>query len=304
MLIYREKENLFYRLHPFTAILYMIITIILSLLFEHPLYLIGLFIAVAITIISSDNYVEWKGYLKISFYMIMIILLVNIIVVKSGNTIIYKGPVLPVIGRIKITMEALAFGISMGIRLMIISSIFCFYTYVVNPDKVLKLFSKYGKKSVIILTLSTRLFPLMLEDYKRIAEVQQCRGVRLNSGNWLHRIKNTLPIFSVLLLSSLERSFQLAESMYSRGYGSGDRTLYKNEKIRPRDQIIIFALILVTIFSIWTYSKGWCRYAYYPKLQAFNSIEIKTAIIITILLLIPAILNWGWKRCKTLKLKI
>ncbi len=304
MLIYREKENLFYRLHSLTLILYTTTIMILSVIFNHPLYLLGLLLSVAITIISSDNYVEWKGYLKISSYMLLIILIVNVLFVKAGTTIIYKGPVIPVIGRIKITMEALIFGLSMGIRLMIISSIFCLYTYVVNPDKALKLFSKFGKKTIIVLTLSTRLFPLMLEDYKRITEVQKCRGAKLDSGKWLERIKNTLPIFSVLLLSSLERSFQLAESMYSRGYGSGERSIYRSEKMRPRDNIINTTVILTIILSILTYIKGWSQYEYYPKLQTIDTIEIKTAIIITILLIIPAILNWGWEKCKTLKLKI
>lgn len=304
MLIYREKDNLFYKLHPFTKVFYVFSILLLSMMFSHPIYLLGLFFAIGLSIISSENLSEWKGYLKITTLIIIIIIVVNVIIVNTGSTVIYKGPKVPVLGRIKITMEAFVYAVGMGIRLLTIISIFCFYTYAVHPDKILKLFSKWGNKSVLVITLSTRLFPLMLADYKRISEVQRCRGVKLYSGGWMNRIKNMLPIISALLLSSLERSFQLAESMHARGYGSGHRTYYNKDIFKPRDYLIIFSILIALITSLWAFFNGLGRYNYYPKLQKIDLEEIRISAFITIALGFPAILNWGWKKCKILKLKI
>lgn len=304
MLVYREKNNLFYKLHPIALITYVCLIIILSMVFSNPIYLLGLLLSIGLVIVSSDNFSEWKGYLKISILMILIIMIVNVIVVNAGATVIYTGPRLPVLGIVKITMEALVFSIAMGIRLLVIISGFCFYTYAVHPDKVLRLFSKWGNKSVLVITLSTRLFPLMLEDFKRISEVQSCRGLKLNSGRWWERGKNTLPIFSILLLSSLERSFQLAESMHARGYGSGRRSSYKKDFFRPRDYLIILSIIFAVIVSLGCVLRGFNKYRFYPKLQSFDIQSMAAMGLLTLILIFPAILNWGWKRWKKLRLKI
>lgn len=304
MLIYREKDNLFYKLHPFTNILYISLILFLSFIFSHPIYLFGLFISVGLVIISSENLSEWKGYLKFSLVLIVIIIVVNVIIVNTGSTVLYRGLRIPLLGRVKITMEALVYAIGMGIRLLVIISAFCFYTYGIHPDKLLKLFSKWGNKSVLVITLSTRLFPLMISDYKRISEVQRCRGVKLNTGGLWNKTKNMIPIYSVLLLSSLERSFQIAESMYARGYGSGQRSFYKRELFRPRDFLIITSLLLAFIIGLFAFLKGWSKYIYYPKLESFSFEEIIIAVIITFILMFPAILNWGWQKCRILKLKI
>ncbi|RKD21440.1 energy-coupling factor transport system permease protein [Caminicella sporogenes DSM 14501] len=304
MLMYREKNNLFYKLHPLTNLLYISLILFFSFIFSSPIYLLGLFISVGLVIISSENLSEWRGYLKFSLILIAIIIVVNVIIVKAGSTVLYRGPRLPVLGRIRITMEALIYAVGMGIRLLVVISIFCFYTYGIHPDKLLKLFSRWGNKSVLVITLSTRLFPLMISDYKRISEVQRCRGVKLNTGSLWNKAKNMIPIYNVLLLSSLERSFQIAESMYARGYGSGKRSIYKRELFRPRDFLIIISLFLAFVVGVFVFLRGWSSYIYYPKLQSFSLKETMGAFVVSFILTFPALLNWGWQRCKILKLKI
>ncbi|QEK11387.1 energy-coupling factor transporter transmembrane protein EcfT [Crassaminicella thermophila] len=304
MLVYREKDNLIYKLHPITMISFIFVVFILSLVFSHPVYLLGLFFAVAGVIITSGNFSEWKIYLKFTVVMIIVILIVNAIFVHAGSTVLISGPRLPVLGKVQITMEALAFGIGMGIRLLVITSIFCLYTYAVHPDKVMKIFSRWGNKSILIITLATRLFPLMVRDYQRITEVQRCRGVKFDTGKWWNRAKNLLPVISVLLLSCLERSFQLAESMYARGYGSGNRSCYSRDLWRPRDYIILFTLFISMGTGIWAALKGWASYGYYPKLERFNLKELYMVVVVMISLMFPVILNWGWKRWPILRSKI
>lgn len=304
MLAYREKDNLMHKLHPLAAVTYVAVIIFLSLLFSHPVYLLGLFLAVGTVIAASDSLREWKPYLFISLGMIIVIMLVNGIVAQVGTTVLFYGPRVPWLGEITITLEAVCYGAGMGVRLLVIISAFCFYTYAINPDKALKLFSRFGSKSVMAVTLSTRLFPLMIRDGLRITEVQRCRGVRMDTGGRLQRIKNRLPIINVLLLSSLERSLQLAESMQARGYGSGKRTFYTRDLWRPRDYLIMAAATFSMLAGVWAALQGWSAYNYYPELEKFDLGQLKTAFVITLALTIPALINWGWKKWPLLKLKI
>jgi energy-coupling factor transport system permease protein len=304
MLVYREKDNLIHKLHPFTIVFFIAVIFILSLVFSHPVYLLGLFIGVSAVIIASGNFSEWKIYLKMSVFFMLMIMFINTIVVQTGDTVLLTGPRVPVFGRINVTLEALAFGAGMGLRLLVIISVFCLYTYAVHPDKVLKMFSRLGNKSVLLVALSTRLFPLMVSDYKRITEVQKCRGVKFDTGKRLERVKNFMPVISILLLSSLERSMQIAESMNARGFGTGKRSSYSRNFWRPRDIIIIAALSINLLFGILAAVKGWSAYNYYPKLTYFKISELYIVVIVVLTLIVPAVLNWGWKKWPLWKSKI
>lgn len=304
MLVYREKDNLIHKLHPFTTVAFVGVVLLLSLIFSHPFYLLGLFLAVGTVIIAAGNYPEWKGYLKLSLAMIAVIMIINAVLVHAGSTVLVVGPEVPVLGKTRITLEALAFGAGMGVRLLVIISIFCLYTYAVHPDKVLKLFSRWGNKSVLVITLATRLFPLMAGDFRRITEVQRCRGVKFHTGRWWERARNWLPVFSVLLLSCLERSLQLAESMHARGFGSGSRTYYNRDLWRPRDCLVISALMVGLLTGIWAAVQGYSGYSYYPRLARIDLGELKMAMIVVLALAVPAILNWGWKKWPLLRSRI
>lgn len=304
MLIYKKRASLIYEFHPVTTISFIAAIVLLALIFSHPVYLLGLLLAVGMAIAAAEITREWSYYLRFGLGMIAVIIIINTVFVQAGTTVVFFGPRIPGLGRVKITLEALFFSMAMGIRLVVVMSAFCLYTYAVNPDKVLKLLGRFGNRSILTAILATRLFPLMIKDFKRIMEVYRCRGVKLNTGSWFQRSKNILPVMNVLLLSCLERSFQLAESLWIRGYGSGKRTFYNRDLWQPRDLIVLFCVFISLIIGIWATIKGWASYTYYPRVESFNLGEIKLAGFLTFILIIPAVLNWGWGKWPLLKSKI
>lgn len=304
MLVYREKDNLIHQLHPITALTFVGVVFILALACSHPVYLVALLLATGMVIIGAGHLQEWVIYLKFSLLMIAMLMLINVVFVHLGETVLWTGPVLPVIGRFNITLEALAYAGGMGMRFLVIISAFCLYTYAIHPDKALKLFSRWGHKSVLVITLSTRLFPLMVQDYRRITEVMRCRGVKFTVGSWWERLHKALSVINVLLFSCLDRALQLAESMQVRGYASGPRSSYAGELWRPRDALILGALLVGLLCGLWSAFKGWSAYLYYPHMAAFRPEEVEMAAIIAVLLGMPAWLNWGWLKCRLLRSKI
>ncbi|NLO21895.1 MAG: energy-coupling factor transporter transmembrane protein EcfT [Syntrophomonadaceae bacterium] len=296
MLTYQFKDNLIYKLHPLTSIIFVGVVFVLALIFSHPAYLLGLLISVWVVLGAAGNLKEGQSYIKFSLIMVLMIVLINVLFARAGTTIIYRGVDIPLIGALEISLEAIAYGLGMSLRLLVIISVFCLYTYTVNPDKALHLGGRLGGKSVLAITLSLRLFPLMIKDFQRISEIQRCRGVKLSTGSLWQRAKKTLPIISIILLSSLERSLQLAESMQARGYGSGPRSTYDRDLWRPRDYLIIALSIMALFLGICSAIKGWSAYRYYPILEEISGLDWILASFIAMILLLPAILNWGGKK--------
>lgn len=301
---YKEKDTFIHKLHPASLLIYTIIAMVMALISSHPAFLLSELAALGMIIICSGNWEEWKIYLKISFSMGLLIILVNGLFGNHGTTEIIHLSGIPVIGKIAIQLETIVYGIIMSIRLIVMMSAFCLYTYAIHPDKALKMASKWGKLSAITITLTTRLIPVMLNDLKRITEVQKCRGLKLDKGNLWRKVSSYFPIISVLILSSLERSWQMAESMEARGFGSGPGTLYSVQVWRKRDTLVSGAVILSFIISVTAACFGWSAYTYYPNLQRIDSKGVVMALFQMVLLMFPVIISWGWKKWPALRSKI
>jgi energy-coupling factor transport system permease protein len=242
-------------------------------------------------ILSAGIIREWLIYLKFSLMLIFLIILVNALFVHAGATILIQGPRIPIIGTIRITLEALCYGVGMGLRLLVMMGAFCLLTYAVHPDRVLKALGGGRSKTMLTLSISLRLF-------------QRCRGVNFQARDPRVRIRKYVPVLNTVLLSSLERSFQLAESLQSRGYGSTRRTCYREVLRRPRDYMVIMMILLGLGYALILILSGSTGYSYYPRLQPVKGAEITMAVGLGLFFMFPALLNWGWERCRFLKSKI
>ncbi|MEM3703075.1 MAG: energy-coupling factor transporter transmembrane component T, partial [Candidatus Bathyarchaeia archaeon] len=78
------------------------------------------------------------------------------------------------------------------------------------------------------------------------------RGLELERGNFLKRIKNYIPILIPLIVSAIRRSLELAEAMESRAWGATKkRTNLYVLKMRRGDFIFIaitFGILVAAIF--------------------------------------------------------
>lgn len=304
MYIYKEKPNLFHSLTCEASLSYIAALILLSLIFSHPIFLLALFIPLNMVIVSARLTKEWLNYLKYSLVLIALIVLINSVFVRAGTTILFRGPSLPFLGVTRVTLEALCFSAGMGIRLLVMMGAFCLLTYGVNPDSVMKSLGGGRSKSILLVSITLRLFPLLAEDLRRVTEAQRCRGSSFHGQNVWKRVRKYVPVLNTVLLSSLERSFQLAEALQSRGYGTARRSNLTETLWRPRDYIVLATVLPAAVYGISLALSGWTGYSYYPRLQQVGSSEIALSLLLGLLFGFPALLNWGWEKWPQLRLKI
>jgi energy-coupling factor transport system permease protein len=295
------KPTANFEFHPLVILLYLISVIFLALLFNHPLFLLVLFFS----IVGVSCFFGWGkaclNYLKLSGGLFFLIVLFNLFLVRTGSTVLWMGPRLPGWGKLFITWEAFVYGIGMGLRLLIMISVFCWFIFVLETDRLVQYLGMGHLKIALILGLALRLFPLMYADWLRIIEVQRTRGQELQKRKKRERIRQLLPSLKIFLLSSLERAFQLAESLQMRGYGLGKRSNYRVPKWRKEDKIMFFFMFGGVVFSLWLIVSEQALYHYYPTLQSIGKIEIGGALILGFCFLIPGLLNWGWKKWSVIK---
>ena len=182
---------------------------------------------------------------------------------------------------------------------------FALYNAVVHPDKVTGFISRFAWKSSLVVSLATRMIPATARDLSNAREVQQMRGVDFSSGCFRERLKKYSWLLEVLLLSSLEGSLATAEAMQARGFGSGRRTCYHRELVRPRDYLCFLSGLSALIIAIYARFAGYADFSYYPQLDSFfYGNDLVWLGIIMLCLIFPLILSWGWKHWPYLRSKI
>ncbi|MFY9118966.1 MAG: energy-coupling factor transporter transmembrane component T [Syntrophomonadaceae bacterium] len=291
--VFIEKDRPLFKLHYGLLAALHLGLLLLALMFNHPIYLLSLLVAIVVIMMASDTLSNWWAYLRMAIPLVIFIVLLNVLFSRAGSTLIFPNPMGAGGYTLPFTWEALAYGGSMALRLLVIISACASFFALVSPAKTLRLLGLFGQRWAFTFNLSLRLIPLMLEEYHRIAEVQRCRGVEWTSGGLLERIKSFLPICSVLLLTSLERSVEMAESMYGRGFGSGKRSNYYRETWQNKDTLVLLNLLALGILSGAVMVLGWGEYSYYPQLTAIDWMEMGPVPIIWLLLVIPCLGKGG-----------
>jgi energy-coupling factor transport system permease protein len=93
-------------------------------------------------------------------------------------------------------------------------------------------------------TTAVRFVPVLAEEAQTIMDAQKARGLELEKGNFLKRIRNYVPVLIPLIVSAIRRSLELAEAMESRAWGATKkRTNLYVLKLHRGD----FALLAITI---------------------------------------------------------
>ena len=101
---------------------------------------------------------------------------VNAIASQRGDTVLFRGFELPVVGRIDVTLEALAEGGVLALRILVSLLVFAVWSACVDPDRVLRAIRPFAARSALTATLVSRLVPTAAADGARMAEAGRLRG--------------------------------------------------------------------------------------------------------------------------------
>ena len=124
-----------------------------------------------------------------------------------------------------------------------------------SPDEleqVMKTF-RLPRDVVFAFVTAVRFIPVMFLDTIQIMDAQKSRGLELEKGNALKRVRNMIPVLIPLVVNSVVRSGELAEAMESRAYGAISKpTSLVEYKARAADKVV--AVAAVVLFALAAYS--------------------------------------------------
>jgi energy-coupling factor transport system permease protein len=152
------------------------------------------------------------------------------------------------LGVLKSTTYALRF-------LAIISSTSVFFV-TTSPDELEQIMKwmKVPRDVVFAFVTAVRFIPVVMLDTFQIMDAQKSRGLELEKGNLVTRVRNMVPILIPLVVNSVIRSGEMAEAMESRGYGSTPRptSLYRM-KLKWYDWTVFIVSVALFVVALYIY---------------------------------------------------
>lgn len=197
----------------------------------------------------------WRA-MKPMLFMLFFLLIINVLVVKTGYVVLD-------INGFKIYSDALSQTLYIVVRLMMMIIVTTILTASTKPldmtlgiEDLLKPFKKIGVPSheiAMVISIALRFIPTLIEETQRIMKAQSSRGVDLEEGSLIKKMRAILSLLIPLFLSAFQRAEDLAYAMEARGYNpSKERTRYKVLKLETRDYflLVISSLILIGIIVL------------------------------------------------------
>ena len=247
---YIPGNSIVHRLDPRSKLVAMILLIMIVFLANNPITNVILFVVTGIFVALSEVPLSFfiKG-LRSMFFLIAFTTLFQLFFISGGDVLFEMG-------FIKITSQGIEQAGIIFCRFVLIIFFSTLLTLTTMPLSLatavesllgpLKRFKVPVHEIGLMLSMSLRFVPTLMDDTIRIMNAQKARGVDFGEGNIIQKVKAMIPILIPLFATSLKRADSLATAMEARGYQGGNgRSQYRQLNWMNKDSVALFLVCVL-----------------------------------------------------------
>jgi len=247
---YIKGDSIIHNLDPRTKLIYCLF-IVLSTVINSNLIIILLNICTLILAMLLSRINIFKFFKRIKSLLLLFML------TFFFQSILTQGELLFHIWKISFTKQGVYMGILTVFRLLAIYLCSIILTMTTSPMKLASglesLLSPLAKLHIpinqlsMILSISLRFIPTIIEETENIKCAQRSRGAQFESGNLFVKLKSMLAVLIPVLATSLQRASDLAVAMESRCYDCHSSTKITAGLHYKRADIIAIVAVLINL---------------------------------------------------------
>ena len=238
---FRTASSVIHRLDPRVKFFYVCVLFVMAILFNELLPLILLFFVPLPFVLVAGVQREWVRSMRGALFMAVIIFATNFFFRYLSS------------GRVW-SMSLLEYSLAMTIRFMVLVESFSVFFLTTSPDHLGLAMeqSRVPYEFCFAFTTAVRFVPVLAEEAQTIMDAQKARGLELERGNFIKRVKNYIPILIPLIVGAIRRSLELAEAMESRAWGASEkRTNLYVLKMKRADYSLAFGSVVMLILAVY-----------------------------------------------------
>jgi energy-coupling factor transport system permease protein len=248
---FRKVSSVVHNLDPRIKFFFVTVLFVTAILFTKLLALFVLFlIPLPFVFIARVNR-QWLHSLKGAAFLAVFIFATNFI---FGY--FYPNSLQQIAGSVDTLAEYIVIlerAAAMTLRFVVLIGSFSVFFLTTSPDHLgLALQQSHiPYEFCFAFTTAVRFVPVLADEAQTIMDAQKARGLELERGNLLKRVRNYIPILIPLIVNAIRRSLELAEAMESRAWGASEkRTNLYSLKLSRADYILVLVSVLMLALAV------------------------------------------------------
>ena len=256
---------------------------LVALATEHPVVLAVLLVAVVAAAAAARVGRAVALALAWGLPFAGVIALVNALVTRDGVTVLLRGWTLPALGRLDVTLEAVAYSGILGLRFLIVIGCAGLLAAAVDPDELLRAVRRLSLRSGVTAAVATRLVPVLARDARRLADARRTLGSGDDGGR-----AGRVAILRAVTTGALDRATDVAATLELRGFGTARRPAARRRPWSRHDVAFAASAAGLAALGVAAAIEGWNRFETLPRLgDALLEAPLALAAVLAAVVLLP-----------------
>lgn len=289
-------RDAFSKCHPAVNFLFFAGAIGMSVVIQHPAYLLAGIVAGAIYYLLLNGKTGWKTILGL-LPMFLILTAINPLFNTLGATPLFH------LGSRPYTLEALLYGAALASMFVIMMLWFGCYNKVLTGDKFTCLFGNLIPSISLLLVMVFRMVPSF------IRKTQQIIGARKSIGKGAgeaatkkEKLSDGMTVLGALTGWALEGSVVTSDSMRARGYGTAKRSSFMIYRMTVTDWVLLAVMLALLGATIVAACFGQFAAEFVPAMElapvSWGLAAYTCYLLIPVALHIKEAISWHISRSK------
>ena len=255
------KYDAFSKCHPVVNFLFFVGAIGMSVVTQHPAYLLAGVVTGTIYYLLLNGKKGWKTILGL-LPMFVILTAINPLFNTLGET-----PLFHLFGR-PYTLEALLYGGALASMFVIMMLWFGCYNKVLTSDKFTSLFGNLIPSVSLLLVMVFRMVPNFIRKTKQIIGARKSIGKGAGeAATTKEKLNDGMTVLGALTSWALEDSVVTGDSMRARGYGTAKRSSFMIYRMTAADWWLLGVMAVLVTLTILAAAWGQMTATFTPTLQ-------------------------------------
>lgn len=266
---YRKLDTFLHKINPRVSLLFVLGIIIASVVWTDPIIITAA--TIILVLLGFSCKFPWK---QIGWFLKAALIASVLIIIIQGFSIdeslikneAYKGWALfflnPAEKKTPFRLGGLMYGYASSMKIYMVVIAVGILGFTTDPAVIIQMLNHVpfaSKHFVFIFSTAWRFIPQIQQQLFNLMDAQKTRGMELEKGKMMDRIKKIVPIITPLLSNALDISDQISLAMESRAFGSGNKNKFvKPASITPKVvaalliEAALIALMIVAV-SLWNF---------------------------------------------------
>jgi energy-coupling factor transport system permease protein len=247
--LYLDRGTAIHRLDPRAKLAALAAAFFVAMCFNHPAYLAGVWALVFAAGAAGRTLGNvWRMRAILILLFVFASLLWPLFLGRAGHEAALT------IGPLAISRASILYALAMGLRFtgMVIAGLVFISTTMV--EEFAAGLRRMGMPFAVSFALSTafRLLPTFLGSTASVVQAQKSRGLDLESGNPVSRLRKHLPLLVPVFVTAIRATDLLAMALESKGFGATRRrTEYLDLRMRAADWLVVVVALALCGAALW-----------------------------------------------------